>query len=402
MADHIGWYPAGQVCHPPELPVYLKQICDLKPVVGVPKDDEVIGIHSVVLAANKVSGVQGMHDSRLFMKLSDHLFSIQMAKYRSKYSLITFPSDATYTPPTLPAHVSVQLEPVVGAPSDEDITKVQDAVRVYQHFSTVVPSMFDPRVNMELSQHLFDIQMARHMRNAGESLPNPALEVATESPVRAVEQTLNTAEEPIFAANNAGTGGNAVVVNQIPQLPPGNDIIREVTEQSNQIAERFNQVLERLTQLVERTNQPKDQNNRLAERFDHLIERFNTLEQSNQSVLGGNQLAELLIERSTQFAEQLGRSSERSNQLAEQANKQGEILGEVMKNINRVLVGIQHAIVRNYKGNTTNAADCLTNEKGETLATSKTAYYVSQASFLSRAPLLTHNTLFAIHHSGNI
>ncbi|KDN40471.1 hypothetical protein RSAG8_08091, partial [Rhizoctonia solani AG-8 WAC10335] len=48
-----------------------------------------------------------------------------------------------------------------------------------------------------------------------------------------------------------------------------------------------------------------------------------------------------------------------------------------MKNINRVLVGIQHAIVRNYKGNKLTAADCLVNEKGETPASSKTTYHRS-------------------------
>ncbi|KDN33244.1 hypothetical protein RSAG8_13666, partial [Rhizoctonia solani AG-8 WAC10335] len=101
-----------------------------------------------------------MHDAGLFMRLTDHLFGIQMAKYRSKYSLVTFLSDATYISPALPAHVSVILEPVTGAPSDEAIVKVQEAVQAYQHFSSV-PLMFDPLVNMELSQHLFNIQMGK-------------------------------------------------------------------------------------------------------------------------------------------------------------------------------------------------------------------------------------------------
>ncbi|KDN33792.1 hypothetical protein RSAG8_13121, partial [Rhizoctonia solani AG-8 WAC10335] len=67
MAEHPGWYPPGQVCYPPELPAYLKNVCDLKPVVGVPSDAEVMRIHSVMHAANRVSGVPGMHDAGLFM-----------------------------------------------------------------------------------------------------------------------------------------------------------------------------------------------------------------------------------------------------------------------------------------------------------------------------------------------
>ncbi|EUC58364.1 laminin domain protein, putative, partial [Rhizoctonia solani AG-3 Rhs1AP] len=158
MADQPAWHPPGQVCQPPELPLYLRNVYDLKPIVGVPSDADVIGIHAVIQAANRVSGVPGMHDPSLLMGLADHLFSAQMAKYRNKYSLITFPSDATYTPPELPAHVSVILEPVSGAPSDDEMTRVQEALRFYQQFGHA-PSMFDAHVNMELSQHLFNLQM---------------------------------------------------------------------------------------------------------------------------------------------------------------------------------------------------------------------------------------------------
>ncbi|KAG8730791.1 hypothetical protein FRC11_005799, partial [Ceratobasidium sp. 423] len=56
MADYPGWYPPGQVCRPPDLPAYLKNVYDLKPIVGVPSDEEVIGIHAVMQAANRASG----------------------------------------------------------------------------------------------------------------------------------------------------------------------------------------------------------------------------------------------------------------------------------------------------------------------------------------------------------
>ncbi|CAE6493346.1 unnamed protein product [Rhizoctonia solani] len=135
MADRPGWYLPTQICYPPELPAYLKNVYDLKPIVGVPIDADVIGIHAVIQAANRVSGVPGMHDPGLLMGLADHLFSVQMAEYRSKFSLVIFPSDATYTPPELPAHVSVKLEPVSGTPSDDEMTKAQEALRFYQQFS---------------------------------------------------------------------------------------------------------------------------------------------------------------------------------------------------------------------------------------------------------------------------
>ncbi|KAG8684876.1 hypothetical protein FRC11_011479, partial [Ceratobasidium sp. 423] len=81
-----------------------------------------------------------------------------------------------------------------------------------------------------------------------------------------------------------------------------------------------------------------------------LFERFNQLvEQSTQPANRANELAERsneLADRANQLAEQLNRSSERSNELAEQASKGVEKLGDLMKNINRVLMGIQHAIVR--------------------------------------------------------
>ncbi|CAE6439895.1 unnamed protein product [Rhizoctonia solani] len=132
MVGHSGWYPPEQTCSPPALPDYLKNVYDLKPIVGVPSDAEVIEIHAVVHAARKASEIPGMHDPGLLMGLADHLFSAQMARYRKKYSLIIFPSDATYTPPALPAHISITLEPMSGTPSDEYMMKAKEVLRSYQ------------------------------------------------------------------------------------------------------------------------------------------------------------------------------------------------------------------------------------------------------------------------------
>ncbi|KAG8692472.1 hypothetical protein FRC11_003597, partial [Ceratobasidium sp. 423] len=203
MADHPAWYPPGQVCSPPELPTYLKNVYDLKPIVGVPSDAEV---------------------------------------------------DAVYTPPALPTHISVELEPISGAPSDEEILKVQDAVRAYQHFSSV-PSVFDPHMNMELSQHLFNLQMARYMRLAGERQPSSVSQESATSPTRIIERATIIAEGIPTTTNNPGTGADVTVVDHASQSVPAVDV-RELMERSNQLPERFNVLLERSNELAERSSQP--------------------------------------------------------------------------------------------------------------------------------------------------
>ncbi|KAJ1300496.1 hypothetical protein OPQ81_005309 [Rhizoctonia solani] len=385
MTGHSGWYPPGQVCYPPELPAYLRNVHNLQPIVGVPSDAEVIEIHDVMQAARKASEIPGMHDPGLIMKLGDHLFNVQMARYRSKYSLITFPSDATYTPPVLPAHVVPNLEPILGAPSDEEIIKVQDAIQIYQEFRRV-PSMYDACVNMQLSQHLFDIQMARHMRIAGESPPSSMLQTtaAAENLAPVGELNRNRAEEAIEPTNNAGTGAKVDVTHPSPPTAHGSEM-RELMGRSNQLAERFNQLLERSNELMERHTQPDHSKSQaLAERFNQVLERLTQLvRKSNEPSKHSDQLAERfseLLERFDELATQqsqsaqeanelvarLSQSSERSNELAEQANGSWERMGVVLGNINRVLVRVQHAIVRNHKGNKFSALDCLVNEQGET------------------------------------
>ncbi|CAE6400714.1 unnamed protein product [Rhizoctonia solani] len=331
------WYPSGQVLSPPELPIYLKNVYDLQPIIGMPSDAEVVGIHAVIEAANKASGIPGLLDPGLNMKLGDHLFSAQMARYRSKYSLVTFPSDTTYIPPDLPTHITINLEPISGAPSDEEMTKVQDAFQCYQELRRF-PSMFDARVNMELSQHLFNIHMARYMRLTGESQPNPMPTSSAKSPRQTVEQAPNAPdapdilEEPTVSTNNAGTGADAAGNHQASQSPPHvspMDSSNERVEQPTRTADQSN--------LASQSNQQ-------VERFNQLFERFNRLiEQSSQNTV-------------------------KANELAEKANNSWERFGDVLGNVNRVLVGIQHALVRNHHGNAISALDCLVNEKGMTPA----------------------------------
>lgn len=84
-------YPADQVFAPPELPPYLISVYNLQPIVGIPNDEELIGKFSVIRAAQKAAEIPGMGDSVLISRLSEHLFDVQMARYRSKYLATMFP-----------------------------------------------------------------------------------------------------------------------------------------------------------------------------------------------------------------------------------------------------------------------------------------------------------------------
>ncbi|KAG8687016.1 hypothetical protein FRC11_007957, partial [Ceratobasidium sp. 423] len=262
-----------------------------------------------------------------------------MAKYRSN-SLITFPSDATYTPPELPAHISVKLGPVSGAPSDDEMMGAQEALRSYQQFSHA-PSIFDASVNMELSQHLFDLQMARYMRLAGERSPGPVPRAATGTgyPAQVVGQSPNTNEQPIDATNNAGTGAGAVAVHEAPPPASGPDV-RELMDRTNQLAERFNTLLERSNELVEQYNQPTHQSNSQAsgERFNQVLERLTQLEQSHRLAGQSDQLTERfnqLFEKFNQLVEQTSLTAQRANELAERSNELADRANQLTEKLNQ-------------------------------------------------------------------
>ncbi|KAF8750732.1 hypothetical protein RHS01_09055 [Rhizoctonia solani] len=315
MTDRPGWYPPGQICHPPELPVYLKNVYDLKPIVGVPNDAEVTRIHAVLHAARKLSEVPAMMDPSLLMGLADHLFDVQMgieANIRLSPFLV-----ATYSPPNLPDHLSTKLESVSGAPTNEQMIKVQDILLNYQEMRRF-PSMFDAHVNMELSQHLFDLQMARHMRMAGESEPILGSEATLKPPVTLLNtpHTPSKTEEAI-TTNNIGRGADDIEAHYTIHSVTGAET-RDLIERSNKLAERFNQ----LNQLVELSKQPAQRANELGEQSNNIADRAN------------------------QLIEQLNQSFGHSNQLSEKANKSLESFAGLLQNINGVLVGIQHAIVR--------------------------------------------------------
>ncbi|KAG9105168.1 hypothetical protein FRC07_009546 [Ceratobasidium sp. 392] len=148
---------------PPALPTFLAEMVELKSTVNIPSDEEVKSVHAAIRGLNNVASMPALYDADLAMRLSQHLFSVQMARYRDKYPCVIFPSNTTYTPPPLPAHIPITLEPVLGSPSDEHIKSVQAALRHSENLANL-PSMFDADLSMKLSQHLFDIQFERYLR----------------------------------------------------------------------------------------------------------------------------------------------------------------------------------------------------------------------------------------------
>ncbi|CAE6439394.1 unnamed protein product [Rhizoctonia solani] len=283
-------YPPNQICSPPELPAYLKTVCDLKPIVGVPKDEEMVGIHAVLRMAHKF--VDDMCDSRLFVRLSGHLFDTQMAKYRSQYPCSIFDTNTTYTPPILPTYVASTLEPVPGAPSDEQIAKVQGAIWSYQKYADI-PTMFDPQLHASLSQHLFDIQMERYIRH-GSSQVGSGLHKTSKVEPRNLPPTTEQEDGQIDSeTNNTGTGADIAESHRCSQVA-GDAGAYRVMERSNQLAEQTNQLLERSNLLIERSNQ-------IAERANHLVEQSKVpVDRPGEPV---SQLTHTLIRSSNQHNE---------------------------------------------------------------------------------------------------
>ncbi|CAE6395095.1 unnamed protein product [Rhizoctonia solani] len=302
----------------------------------------------------------GVGDPILLYQLTEHLFNVQMVRYRSSYLTTVFPENNTYTPPMLPAYISVSLEPIAGTPSDGDIMKVQEALRSYEQFSNV-GSMFDPRVNMELSQHLFDLQIAKYTQKVRQNQPRSTPhETPSWSSTKVVKQSAGATPELNTTTDNSGTGANSSVADQSTR--PVSDVhVQNALEQSNRLAEQANQLIERSNQIAERSNQIAERSNQLAERSDQSFEHSNKLaERFNE-----------LFERLNQHSEQSNQHHERANHLAEKLSKSVEKLGDALKIINKVLVRIQHAIVRSHRGNTIDALGCLVNEEGKTALFSK-------------------------------
>ncbi|KAH7338582.1 hypothetical protein B0J17DRAFT_657710 [Rhizoctonia solani] len=177
---------------PPALPVHISRLYDLKPIVGQPADEEVKAIHAVIRTVDAGSRIPDLYGPDLPLELSQHLFSIQMAVYRNKYPMNIFPGENTYTPPSLPTYIPTQLEPVTGVPSKEQLKVAQNAMKAVDSLGN--GPLFDPDLNAELPQHLFNLQFARYIEdsNLGQFVPKPAESRYVPSATRAQQASPST------------------------------------------------------------------------------------------------------------------------------------------------------------------------------------------------------------------
>ncbi|GAB1524431.1 hypothetical protein RhiTH_007585 [Rhizoctonia solani] len=296
MVDH-DWYPPGQLYYPPALPDYLKDVYNLKPFIGVPSNAE----------------------------------------------------NVTYTPPALPAHILIALKPISGAPLDDEMMKVQEALQLYQQFSHT-----------------------RHMQAAGQVQPEivPQMYAASSKPESPTQAMGCTTKPAITHTNNAGRGADNTEIRLTTGSSPSIDLC-ELMEQSTQTHEKFNQLLEQTNKLLE---QQPDHSNSVTERLDQIFKQSaQYLEQTRQPTeeyVQFNQLFEQfnqLVEQSTQsaqraneIAKQSNALAEKSNQLAENASKPVKNTGE-LNNASQGPVEIQHDVARvGYEYPTTPTTSMLT------------------------------------------
>ncbi|CAE6469452.1 unnamed protein product [Rhizoctonia solani] len=142
----------------PILPPFLANVFNLKPILGNPSPDEVKVVHEAVRALNNFLHAPELRDTDLSIELSQHLFDVQMACHRQKYPTTVLPTDVVYDPPNLPTYIPVELKSVTGPPSNAEVASVHTALRISESFANE-PSIFDPDLHVQLSQHLFDIQL---------------------------------------------------------------------------------------------------------------------------------------------------------------------------------------------------------------------------------------------------
>ncbi|CAE6438750.1 unnamed protein product, partial [Rhizoctonia solani] len=163
-----------------------------------------------------------LRNTDLSIELSQHLFDIQMVCHRQKYPIIASAllNDVIYDPPTLPAYIPIELKPVTGPPSNEEIGFVHTALRISESFVNV-PSIFDPDIHVQLSQHLFDIQLARHIQRSitRRSAPVPSAPINQSVPHEDSTETGST-NVPETHTSPIATSGQVIESTETQHPPP--------------------------------------------------------------------------------------------------------------------------------------------------------------------------------------
>lgn len=201
---------------PPQLPPSLATLFDLRPITGLPSAEEIKLIHAAIRTLNTLLHTPEFQGSNLPVELSQYLFDVQMVCYHEKHSIGISTNDIAYIPPSLPAHIPVKLDPVIGPPSDDQLQSAQTALRTLDSLANVA-SLFDTDLSMHLSQHLFDLQMARHFQRSIGGQP------------RAQPPPPNHSSTGTGTCTNTGTQGSNIIDNSNTS-PGGSPSQREPPE----------------------------------------------------------------------------------------------------------------------------------------------------------------------------
>ncbi|CAE6541873.1 unnamed protein product [Rhizoctonia solani] len=247
---------------PPQLPSFLDNIFKLKPIIGNPTREEVKLVHEAIRALNSFPHASELKNTELSVELSQYLFDIQMICHRQKYPTSVLPNDMVYDPPTLPSYIPIELKSVTGPPSNKEIASVHTALRISESFANI-PSIFDSDFHVELYQHLFDIQLARHVQRSI---------VQRAAPVVLVPQTGSRRD-------TSGTNASHIPETQAsPTATPG-----QVTEPAE---------TQHPTPLHEAVHQNQNPNNDPHRTTELMIEIRDTLKNVNRVLIGSqNSLA---------------------------------------------------------------------------------------------------------------
>ncbi|KAG8770972.1 hypothetical protein FRC12_003933 [Ceratobasidium sp. 428] len=327
---------------PPVIPPFMANVVQLTPIEGLPSDEEVKKVlHAIRLVTELMHGQLEMPEKKnedLMMELSQHLFEVQMARYRDTYPCSIFPSDTTYTPPPLPEIFQIQLEPMKGAPSNKQIQSVQAALRKSE-LTAKIPPMFDADLDMKLSQHLFDIQFERYRRQVAS--PHAAASVIDAAGQGFETPSLLGSEVGSEVGSDAGTDPDA----NSPQDP--DDPERRSIHQEHNVS------------IAELSPSASD-----VQQLSHLLKEVNL--EARATAHAENQPADLTERTYESVSTAVKIGFEETNKILAQ-------IGYGLEKIGRIMVGVQQNAARvgnrpQYYHNYSISYPChvLVNAKGET------------------------------------
>ncbi|CAE6475624.1 unnamed protein product, partial [Rhizoctonia solani] len=259
LADYLNFYDIGT-------DLIEEDTGDIK--ADRDADAQKVLAHYLWFGHPPASQVPALHDHKLSTQLAQYLFTIQMAVYRNEYPSNVFPVENIYAPPSVPSHIPISLEPVIGSPSDDQLESVHGAVRTLEGLAH--SPFYDTTFGIKLSQHLFNIQFARYIQDSNQGH-------FTQKPANLTASSQQNEDEPPIATSNppsdnvaqivpqdpvsTGLSSSAPIPSQVtllgnttaepaPGLQSTNDINKLDLARSDQRSEETNQLLKKIGQAL--------------------------------------------------------------------------------------------------------------------------------------------------------